>query len=154
MRSKNRWTDTLQAQGSPALPIWRPMWSAWLGVYVRGRSFGTGGRERRTSGRGLGPPSTSKQSVCGDRRMRRLRGTSALTAALVVMLDAALASCGSTAAAPGRADPRPTLTFHVVVKTTQKLDSIVWTGRQFLYVQNTQNTVWAAPPAGPPLHKF
>ncbi len=86
--------------------------------------------------------------------MRRLRGTSALTAALVFMLAAALASCGSTAAAPGRADPRPTLTFHVIVKTTQKLDSIVWTGRQFLYVQNTANTVWAAPPAGRPLHKF
>ena len=85
--------------------------------------------------------------------MRRLR-TSALTAALVLMLAAALASCGSAAAAPGRADPRPTLTFHVIVKTTQKLDSIVWTGRQFLYVQNTANTVWAAPPAGRPLHKF
>jgi hypothetical protein len=37
---------------------------------------------------------------------------------------------------------------------TQKLDSIVWTGRQFLYVQNTANTVWSAPPAGRPLHKF
>ena len=70
------------------------------------------------------------------------------------MLAAALASCGSTAAAPRRADPRPTLTFHVIVKTTRKLDSIVWTGRQFLYVQNTANTVWAAPPAGRPLHKF
>lgn len=40
------------------------------------------------------------------------------------------------------------------IKTTQKLDSIVWTGRQFLYVQNTANTVWAAPPAGRPLHWF
>src|ERR1700761_9425283 len=86
--------------------------------------------------------------------MRRLHATSALTAALVFMLAAALASCGPTAAAPGRADPRPTLTFHVIVKTRQKLDSIVWTGKQFLYVQNTANTVWAAPPAGRPLHKF
>jgi hypothetical protein len=34
------------------------------------------------------------------------------------------------------------------------LDSVVWTGRQFLYVQNTTNTVWAAPRAGRPLHKF
>jgi hypothetical protein len=42
----------------------------------------------------------------------------------------------------------------VITKTTQKLDSLVWTGRQFLYVQNTKNTVWAAPPAGRPLHKF
>ena len=86
--------------------------------------------------------------------MRRVRGTSALTAALVFMLAAALASCGSTAAAPRRADLRPTLRFLVIVKTTQKLDSIVWTGRRFLYVQNTANTVWAAPPAGHPLRRF
>ena len=57
-------------------------------------------------------------------------------------------------AAPGRLPPRPTLRFHVITKTTQKLDSIVWTGRQFLYVQNTKNTVWAAPPAGHPLQHF
>jgi hypothetical protein len=68
------------------------------------------------------------------------------------MLAGALASCGSTAAAPGRA--APSLTFRVITKTTQKLDSLVWTGRQFLYVQNTANTVWAAPAAGRPLHKF
>jgi len=42
----------------------------------------------------------------------------------------------------------------VIAKTTQKLDSIVWTGRQFLYVQNTANTLWSGPPAGRPLHKF
>jgi hypothetical protein len=70
------------------------------------------------------------------------------------MLAAALSSCGSTAAAPARAAPRPTLMFHLIAKTTQKLDSIVWTGRQFLYVQNTVNTIWAAPPPGRPLHKF
>src|SRR6201995_4306690 len=86
--------------------------------------------------------------------MRRLGGTSALSVAFVFMLAAAMASCGSTAGAPGQADTRPTLMFHVIAKTTQKLDSIVWTGKQFLYVQNTANTVWAAPPAGRPLHKF
>jgi hypothetical protein len=85
---------------------------------------------------------------------------SALTAALAFMLGAALASCGSTAATPRRvalarpAAPPATLTFDVIARTTQKLDSIVWTGRQFLYVQNTANTVWSAPPAGRPLHKF
>jgi hypothetical protein len=42
----------------------------------------------------------------------------------------------------------------VITQTTQKLDSLVWTGRQFLYVQNTTNTVWAAPPAGQPLQRF
>ena len=77
-----------------------------------------------------------------------------LAAAAALMLAGALSSCGSTAAAPGPVAPRPTLTFHVITKTTQKLDSIVWTGRQFLYVQNTTNTVWAAPPAGRPLHQF
>jgi hypothetical protein len=77
-----------------------------------------------------------------------------LVAAVALMLAGALSSCGSTAAAPRPVAPRPTLTFHVITKTTQRLDSIVWTGRQFLYVQNTTNTVWAAPPAGRPLHKF
>jgi hypothetical protein len=57
-------------------------------------------------------------------------------------------------AAPGRDSARPTLRFVVVAKTTQKMDSLVWTGRQFLYVQNTANTVWASPPAGRPLHQF
>ena len=40
------------------------------------------------------------------------------------------------------------------IKTTQKLDSVVWSGRQFLYVQNTTNTIFAAPPAGRPLRRF
>ena len=77
-----------------------------------------------------------------------------LSAAVAFMLAGALSSCGSSAAAPRPAAPRPPLTFRVITKTTQKLDSTVWTGRQFLYVQNTTNTVWAAPPAGRPLHKF
>jgi hypothetical protein len=70
------------------------------------------------------------------------------------MLAGVLASCGSTTAAPVLGPSSPTLRFRVFVKTTQKLDSVVWTGRQFLYVQNTANTVWAAPPAGRPLHRF
>jgi hypothetical protein len=40
------------------------------------------------------------------------------------------------------------------MRTSQKLDSLVWTGRQFLYVQNTTNTMWVAPPAGHPLRRF
>jgi hypothetical protein len=77
-----------------------------------------------------------------------------LAGAVAFMLAGALASCSSTAAAPAPVPPRPTLRFQVITKTTQKLDSIVWTGRQFLYVQNTRNTVWAAPPAGWPLQQF
>jgi hypothetical protein len=57
-------------------------------------------------------------------------------------------------AAPGQVPASPTLSFQVVTQTTQRLDSLVWTGRQFLYVQNTTNTVWAAPPAGSPLEQF
>jgi hypothetical protein len=57
-------------------------------------------------------------------------------------------------AARGQAAATPTLKFNVFTNTTQKLDGIVWTGKQFLYVQNTTNTVWAAPPAGHPLTQF
>jgi len=73
---------------------------------------------------------------------------------LLVMLAGGLASCGSTSAAPDARATNQTLRFRTFLKTTQKLDSIVWTGRQFLYVQNTANTVWAGPPAGLPLHRF
>ena len=59
-----------------------------------------------------------------------------------------------TGAASGRALPKPTLRFRVLIKTTQRLDSLLWTGTQFLYVQNTANTVFAAPPAGQPLRQF
>jgi hypothetical protein len=71
-----------------------------------------------------------------------------------VMLVGLLASCGSTASAPGSVPARQTLRFQVITKTRQKLDSVVWTGRQFLYVQNTTNTVWSAPPVGRPLLHF
>ena len=73
-----------------------------------------------------------------------------LTSALVV----GCSSQGSVPASRGPTPATPTLRFDVVTKTRQKLDSIVWTGRQFLYVQNTANTVWAAPPAGHPLTQF
>jgi hypothetical protein len=70
------------------------------------------------------------------------------------MLAGVLTSCGSTAAAPDLRPTSQTLRFRVFIMTTQKLDSVVWTGRQFLYVQNTANTIWAAPPAGRPLRRF
>ncbi len=83
--------------------------------------------------------------------LRGVRGarTRAVTVALVH--EGAFALGG---AARGPTPATPTLRFDVVTKTRQKLDSIVWTGRQFLYVQNTANTVWAAPPAGHPLAQF
>jgi hypothetical protein len=81
--------------------------------------------------------------------MRRVRGPGVLAFVLAGALAVPLAG-----AARGRVHARPTLRFHVVTKTTQFLVSIVWTGRRFLYVQNTTNTVWSAPPAGHPLRLF
>jgi hypothetical protein len=86
--------------------------------------------------------------------MMRLLGRWALPGAVGLFLAAALASCSSTAAAPASVPRRPALEFHVITKTTQKLDSVVWTGKHFLYVQNTENAVWIAPPAGRPLQRF
>jgi hypothetical protein len=80
--------------------------------------------------------------------VRRIRETCVLVGAVAIMVG------GFGAAASGRASPTPVLRLHVIAKTAQRLDSLVWTGRQFLYVQNTTNTVWAAPPAGRPLHQF
>jgi hypothetical protein len=86
------------------------------------------------------------------------RGARALTGTLsFIFLGAVLVGCsspGRAPATPGQAPGAPTLRFEVITKTNQKLDSLVWTGTQFLYVQNTANTVWAAPPAGHPLTQF
>jgi hypothetical protein len=87
--------------------------------------------------------------------MRRVRGSGVLAGTAAFMLAGALAlAFVIVSAARGRVPAGPTLRFHVIMKTTQLLDSLVWTGRRFLYVQNTANTVWAAPPAGHPLHQF
>ncbi len=48
----------------------------------------------------------------------------------------------------------PTIPFRVFAHTTLRLTDIAWTGRQFLYVDNTTNRVAAAGPAGSPLHPF
>ena len=95
----------------------------------------------------------SRQRAWGESRVCG-RGRRVFVGAVALMLAGVLGSCGSTAAAPDPASVSQTLRFRVVAKTTQKLDSVVWTGQQFLYVQNTANTVWAAPPAGRPLHRF
>jgi hypothetical protein len=42
----------------------------------------------------------------------------------------------------------------VFPNTGHNLDAILWTGSQFLYVENTANTIWAAPGAGVPRHRF
>lgn len=86
--------------------------------------------------------------------MRRVLDRCLLAGAVTAILAGLLASCGATAAVDHPVSMSQALRFHIVVKTTPKLDGIVWTGRQFLDVQNTANTVWAAPPTGRPLHRF
>jgi len=63
-------------------------------------------------------------------------------------LVACLAAAGSAQAVS------PSVSVAVFAHTGRDVDSVVWTRRQFLYVINTQNTVWAAPPAGMPLQLF
>ena len=70
----------------------------------------------------------------------------------VVVLTALCLVAGVTSAAARTT--RPTLTFRVFVRTAPNMVSIVWTGTQFLYVENTANTVWAAPAAGLPIRQF
>lgn len=54
----------------------------------------------------------------------------------------------------GSAARQPHLGFRVFANTGHKMDAILWTGTQFLYVENTANTIWAAPASGLPLHQF
>jgi hypothetical protein len=67
---------------------------------------------------------------------------------LVVLV--ALASAVATAAAAG---PKP-LQVRVFADTGVRLTDVVWTGTQFLYVENTTNRVYAAGPAGSPVRPF
>jgi hypothetical protein len=83
--------------------------------------------------------------------MRGSRGAGALAGTVAFILAGAFLPGG---AARGQVPAAPMLRFDVITKTAQKLDSLVWTGRQFIFVQNTANTVWAAPPAGHPLAQF
>jgi hypothetical protein len=64
------------------------------------------------------------------------------------LLPAALAT--PSVAAPAR----PALHFKVFARTGIRLTDVVWTGSQFLYVENTTNVVSSAGPAGMPVHKF
>ena len=61
-------------------------------------------------------------------------GMKVLLCATVAML-AAMVGDGGASGSPG-----PTLKFRVLANTGYKMDAIVWTGRRFLYVENTANT--------------
>jgi hypothetical protein len=70
---------------------------------------------------------------------------------LAIAVPLGLASvAGAGAARTGAPYVRVTVFAH----TGQAVDSVAWTGAQFLYVVNTQNTVLAAPPAGMPTTVF
>jgi len=58
-----------------------------------------------------------------------------------------------TAPVPANAGT-PTVHVRVFALTGLRLAGIVWTGRQFLYVDNTTNRVAAAGPSGTPLRPF
>jgi hypothetical protein len=67
---------------------------------------------------------------------------------------AVVAAAGLAGAATAASAAPPTLVFSVFARTAHQMDSVVWTGKQFLYVENTANTVWAAPAAGSPVTQF
>ena len=57
--------------------------------------------------------------------------------------------------APSQAHaPAGGLHFRVLAHTGIKLADVAWTGERILYVENTTNAVWSAPPAGKPLTPF
>jgi hypothetical protein len=72
-----------------------------------------------------------------------------LPSAVVGLIITALLGCVAASAAR-----QPRLSFRVFANTGHSMDAILWTGSQFLYVENTANTIWAAPAAGLPVHQF
>ena len=57
--------------------------------------------------------------------------------------------------APSAANaPAGGLHFRLLAATGIRLADVAWTGDRILYVENTTNAVWSAPPAGQPLTPF
>jgi len=65
----------------------------------------------------------------------------------------ALAVLVLAARSAGAAKPAP-LAFRAFADTGRSLVDVLWTGRQFLYVENTTNAIYAAGPAGSPVAPF
>src|SRR5690349_23405415 len=68
---------------------------------------------------------------------------------LAAVVGAVLIASGAAAARPAA-----TVQLRVYAATGIRLTDVVWTGSQFLYVENTTNTVYSAGPKGTPLHRF
>jgi len=66
-----------------------------------------------------------------------------------LLFIAIVASCAFGPAVARAGAPQVHVT--VFARPGMNMDSIVWTGSEFLYVVNTQNTVWSAPPTGVPI---
>lgn len=69
-----------------------------------------------------------------------------------LLVIAILGCCTLAPAAAGAGPPHVHVT--VFARVGMGMDSIVWTGSEFLYVVNTMNTVWSAPPAGLPIRQI
>lgn len=73
--------------------------------------------------------------------MLRLAGIAATAVAALVAVPEARA-------------PEPLLHVMVFAATTIQLTDVAWTGSSFLYVENTTNRIWSAPPGGGPVRLF
>jgi hypothetical protein len=58
------------------------------------------------------------------------------------------------AAVPAATAPPPALHLDVFARTGIRLTGVVWTGRQFLYIENTTNAIFAGDANGGPLRPF
>jgi hypothetical protein len=66
-----------------------------------------------------------------------------------------VAAVAAALGAPSMAQaPAGGLHFRVLAATGIRLTDVAWTGDRILYVENTTNSVWSAPPAGKPLTPF
>ena len=69
-----------------------------------------------------------------------------------------LAGCGgggrAKTSAAAAAAAAPTLHFDVFARTDIRLTGVVWTGAQFLYIENTTNAIFAGDARGGPLRPF
>src|SRR3954469_10603894 len=75
-------------------------------------------------------------------------GRMARAIALIAILAAALVTASEARG------PVATLHFRVLAHTGIRLTDVAWTGNQLLYLENTTNTVFSAPPTGKPLTQF
>lgn len=75
----------------------------------------------------------------------RLAGLAAVAAAALAV--AVVATAGSAAS-------QPHLHFRVHVHGVPRPAGLVWTGKRFLIVQNTVDTIWSAPAGGSPVRRF